>query len=132
MNMLRLFMLDDDPERVSYFIELVNKEVTERCEITVISSSKQWREFKPPYDMIFLDYDLGGRQLTEHPDNGATFVRTVKTLLLGVSCPVVLHSYSPDGARAMRDLLLDLPVQVQLAPFGSATFNQMVRKLNSF
>ena len=89
------FLLEDDKWRVKAF-ESRFKEIgwdyhtTDNFE----TAKKYLNENK--YDIIFLDHDLGGWE-------GILVAKHVADV--GVSCPVVIHSLNPVGARNMHNIL---------------------------
>ena len=72
---MRCFVLEDDPERVRRFTEWFHGK---SIDWTCIHTCEQEYEFKPPYDYIFLDHDLGGRQMSDHEDSGSTFCDLIR------------------------------------------------------
>lgn len=112
----RVFILEDDEIRVAHLLSLLIS-----CDVTRVASCRQAKKFVPPYDLILLDHDLGGRQITRHEDCGLTFVRMIKDKI-NPDATIVYHSYNPDGARAMQQEV----GRGMIAPFGSSLFNQIV------
>lgn len=109
---MKVFILEDDPIRIGQFMEWLRGD-----DITCADSCTQAYKFEPPYDLIFLDHDLGGRQLEEHEDDGLAFVRLIKDQI-NPDALVVIHSYNPDGALRMFDELFDYGVLTLRQPFG--------------
>ncbi len=98
----RVFILEDDPMRMREFYRvLIGKD---QVTVTHIESCSQVDRFKPPYDVICLDHDLGGRQLVEHEDNGHLFTKLVKDLI-NPDAAIIVHSYNHGGARNMLETL---------------------------
>lgn len=65
---MNVFILEDDLTRMQWFRErLINHTITHAASCT------QVERFVGPYDLICLDHDLGGRQMSTRPDSGATF-----------------------------------------------------------
>jgi hypothetical protein len=87
----------------------------------VIDSCAREAAFNPPYDLILLDHDLGGRQMEEHEDCGLTFVNRVRDKFTPDDI-IILHSYNPVGAANMAAVLRGVAGEVLVAPFGGATF----------
>lgn len=123
---MNVFVLEDDPERVNF---IRARFIHTEADITVIESCKQADQFQPPYDLMLLDHDLGGRQMAEHEDCGATFVRSMLTRIPDEGV-IVLHSFNPDGRDRMRLLLHPRP-NVYVAPFRSAMFNRILATMAS-
>ena|SRR3990167_5298570 len=111
---MRIFILEDDDHRIKLLQEILH-----RHSLTVIGSCLDAGQFDPPYDLVLLDHDLGGRQLLEHEDCGLTFVRMVKDRI-SKHTPVIVHSYNNSGAEAMLQEL-DSPMAVY-APFMGSQF----------
>lgn len=110
---MKVFILEDDSNRVDLFLEWLKGH-----SITLVASCEDADAFDPPYDVIFLDHDLGGRQLEAHEDCGLTFLKLVATRI-NPEAVVVVHSYNAEGARNMLNVLADLkhPKRVY-QPFG--------------
>lgn len=135
--MSKIFILEDDPERIRQFskwFDPYNKAIQWDC----IHTCERVDDFKPPYDYIFLDHDLGGSQLgykhgrplsvQEAEDCGLTFVKLVGAKLQQHQpSMVVLHSYNPDGARNMAmELRGWVKKNVIIAPFGTKDFMYVI------
>lgn len=114
---LRIFIIEDDPTRVQHF-----REELYGHDLTIVESCEQVDQFRPPYDVIFFDHDLGGRQLVDHKDNGLNFAFKIHPLITKEM--IVVHSYNPQGARAIADALTGIQ-----APFRGRIFNQIVAVL---
>lgn len=96
---MRVFVLEDDERRIDLFIQaLVGSDVT------IARSCREVKKFQPPYDVILLDHDLGGRQMRQHEDCGLTFLKMVRTQI-NPDAIVIIHSYNPVGAAQMQDEL---------------------------
>lgn len=113
----KVFVLEDDPSRQNLFI----KELAGH-DLTLIDSCSKLDAFKPPYDLIFLDHDLGGRQIEDHEDCGLTFVRKVKDQIKD-QVTIVYHSFNPVGVRNMQQ---ELGGRGFIAPFGSKSFQSIL------
>ena len=118
--MPKVFILEDDPERISYFKELLGHV----ADLTIISSCVEVDKFQPPYDLIFLDHDLGGRQMVDHEDCGLTFVKQADSFT--PNDLIIVHSYNPVGAKQM---LAELPVGAMYCPFRGVAFNNAVEMI---
>lgn len=118
---MNVFVLEDDPLRMATIRRLLPD-----ATITHIESCKDADQFQPPYDLVLLDHDLGGRQLEEHEDCGLIFVRITNSRF-DSDTPVVIHSFNPDGAEAMARELRGCNVFV--APFGFNRFLTLLRAM---
>lgn len=100
--MRRVFVLEDDPYRIGVFQDAC----LGRHDLTLTDRLSGPRGafavYQPPYDLIYLDHDLGGRQLVDsrEEETGAAFARWMPPA--GDHQPVItIHSYNFDGARNM-------------------------------
>lgn len=112
---MKIFILDDDITRIEAF----KASIGGHHQITVA----QWLRgphgayslFRPQYDLLLLDHDLGG--LNEDEDTGFEFCRW-----LGGApqhhTSVVIHSWNLDGANSMRKLLEENGWHVYKLPFS--------------
>lgn len=113
---MKVFILEDDPVRVMHMRHRLFSH-----DLTVIDSCKDVAKFQPPYDLILLDHDLGGRQLTDHEDDGTAFARLIKGRV-NDGAIVVYHSYNPEGAQRMCSII----GRGYIAPFRSGAFNRLI------
>src|SRR5258705_13434814 len=93
---IKVFILEDDVTRVNMLLVWLRG-----ADLTVAKSCTEVDKFQPPYDLILLDHDLGGRQMKEHEDCGLTFLRLIKDKIDPDDSVVVFHSYNPCGAENM-------------------------------
>lgn len=117
---MKVFILEDDPQRMLWF-----RETFIDHEITHAESCTQVDRFQPPYGAIFLDHDLGGRQLEDYEDNGAAFARLIAPKI-AESDMVIVHSYNADGAKAINAVLGG---GCYMEPFRGIQFNALVGAL---
>jgi hypothetical protein len=119
---VKVFILEDDPERITYFHRRFIGH-----DLTVVSSCVDIEKFDPPYDIVFFDHDLGGRQMAEHEDNGANFARAVRDKVGEAS--VIIHSYNRDGALSIAAALRLSGVVSYYAPFRGTFFERGIERL---
>lgn len=116
---MKIFILEDDEERIRLF-----EQAAQGKDLTVCRDlARAAQMYEPPYDVILLDHDLGGRVMVDslEEETGASFCRW-----LGANHPTpeastltVVHSWNPDGAREMLRLLREIGWQgVTACPFG--------------
>lgn len=133
--MIRCFCLDDDPDRIRKFAEWFNHpSITWDC----IQTAGRDYEFKPPYDYIFLDHDLGGSQMgykhgrkldvAEAEDNGVTLIRLIKKRLTP-SDNIIIHSYNSVGAENMMKELMSYGITSHHFPFGGKDFMRNIVRI---
>lgn len=117
--MRRVFVLEDDPYRIGVFQDAClgrhDLTLTDR----LAGPRGAFTLYQPPYDLIYLDHDLGGRQMVDsrEEETGAAFVRWMPPA--GDHQPVItIHSYNLPGATNMHRLLRDKGyTKVLLWPF---------------
>lgn len=121
---MRVFILEDDPIRVDYLRMRLGQH-----DLTVVSSCTEADRFKPPYDLILLDHDLGGRQMEEHEDDGLAFVNLIRDRI-NKDAVIILHSYNPGGAARQHNALRQVGkfggLHSHVAPFRSGAFNRIL------
>lgn len=117
---MRVFILEDDPVRqIGFMGALLGHEVT-MC-ASVLNAKEA---FKPPYDIILLDHDLGGLQMVDSADEDtgyqfAVFMCEQPTWLSYRSSQVIVHSFNPEGAQKMANLLHEDGYKVVKIPYGT-------------
>lgn len=129
---MRIFILEDDPARIVAFEHvLIGHDVT-ICKWLMgmkynthrSSDDGAFVRFKPPYDLILLDHDLGGRQMVDSTEveTGYQFAKWLVNnhpTTDGKGPLVIIHSYNPDGARNMAHALRDGGYgKIDINPFG--------------
>lgn len=115
---MRIFLLEDDPSRIFRFTQaLIGHEVT-TC-MHVDQARDAWR---PPYDVVSLDHDLGGDTFVDsaHANTGAAFARWLTGRPDEELMPPrwFTHSLNPDGARNIVSILAGVGIGVSGQPFG--------------
>lgn len=109
---MRIFILEDDAARIHQFREVCYPHV----DPDIALSCEQIHKFQPPYDLILLDHDLGGRQLEDHEDSGEAFVELIKDRVGNAN--IIIHSYNLAGALRMAHTLREVGASVIRLPFG--------------
>jgi CheY-like chemotaxis protein len=118
----RVFVLEDDPQRIRLFREaLFHADATfaESCAEAI-------QKFKPPYAVMSLDHDLGGQVFVNSTEEntGAGFCRWLPETDVEAWYPVVVvHSYNPDGASTMMRTLRDKGYRAIQQPFGPSVLS---------
>lgn len=122
---MRIYVLEDDPERIVTLCRYFDRWQADwdaggvdrgPHEIQWSQTCGRRDEFKPPYDLILLDHDLGGRQLKEHEDCGMTFLKSIYAEI--GDALVILHSHNLGAAAQMKQAY---PPAV-LAPYNDIRF----------
>jgi hypothetical protein len=120
---MRIFVLEDDRQR-----NLLFREVAIGLDATFAESySDAVQKFAPPYDVIFLDHDLGDRVHVDSNDQntGAAFTRWMPPCPIDAAPVVIVHSYNPSGAENMRKTLEDKGYTTHYIPFGTTILNMI-------
>ena len=115
---MNIFILEDDLTRIDAFITLADvHNLTIRT--SVAEARKAW---KPPYDIVCLDHDLGGETFvsSELENTGAGFVRDLvqSPKVHEMAKAYIVHSWNPDGAKLMVNLLVNAKCQAMRHEFG--------------
>ena len=115
MSALKIFILEDNLERIKQFrLSLLGNDLTIAKDIDEAD-----QEFKPPYDVFFLDHDLGDRAFVEtsDPNTGSAFLREKRVRKALAGKVVIIHSLNIPAAKSMAQTCLDAGAQVQMIPF---------------
>lgn len=97
----------------------------EAYDLTICVDNTQARKaFSPPYTVVCLDHDLGGRQMvdSEEEDTGYQFTVWLPEAHYN-NAWVIVHSYNPTGAQRMFDALHTKGYAAVLQPFGPQVRN---------
>lgn len=120
---MKIFILEDDPYRIKQFCEILGPSPVDF--VVAVDMNEAVTKFKPPYDYIFLDHDLGERVFVDSADRntGAEFVRQYGDKL--GEAVVIIHSYNPVGRKTMKNLLIEYVHRgiVTEEPFGPTVLN---------
>ena len=119
--MSRVFVLEDDPVRIELF-----RNASIEHDLTVATTLSRpdgaFAQWNPPYDLVYLDHDLGGQQMvdSDEEETGAAFTRWLP--FAGEHQPLIMiHSFNPVGAQRMAQTLRDKEyTRVGVWPFGSS------------
>jgi CheY-like chemotaxis protein len=113
---MKIFILEDDPTRVNGFNEMFPD-----YDLTVTEFFSEAKELltQNKYDVIFLDHDLGGRQMVSS-DEEETGYQVAKIIddTINKDVPVLVHSWNPEGAKNIANVLTNGKRQVVVIPFG--------------
>lgn len=120
---MRIFVLEDKPERIITFHEALKG-----ATVNYIQTANRWQEFEPPYDYVFLDHDLGGRELETHSDCGLTFLVNIQRHY-PIKGPIILHTLNSQAAQRMMDYLRSVDVDAVWMPFWSPEFQSMLAQI---
>lgn len=107
---LRVLIVEDDDERMLTFDAVFRDDTAFRaCDadgaIALLGMGG--------YDLVMLDHDLGPG------GNGQDVARVIASLPADQQPFVIIHSWNPDGARRMADILIGGGVAVGRQMFGA-------------
>ena len=120
---MKVFILEDDPQRMELFHEVLR----DHDVVRVDNVADAVRKFKPPYDVICLDHDLGGQVYvpSDHENTGYQFAKHLASNERCGNQQVVVHSWNMVGARRMVDTLKRVGWTVAAEPFGPTLLNAL-------
>lgn len=113
---MKIFILEDNNQRIEAFLA-----ASTGLDVTIATNlSDAKRQWNPPYDVIFLDHDLGGKYMVDsaEEETGMTFAVWMPERPAAHDVRVVVHSYNPYGAHLMGDELNRKGYSVVQQPFG--------------
>lgn len=98
-----IFVLEDNIERINWF----KKEFSD-CDITITTEADDGVEKvkKERYDLMFLDFDLGGMIFVSpsNPNTGLAVARTIP-YTVNKHTPVIIHSWNAVGTYHIKKVL---------------------------
>lgn len=124
----KALFLDDNEERRKKAYECLADSYELHIAKTATEAIHLLREHSP-YEVVYLDHDLGGEVLSESDeDSGFAVAEYIYALdINNLPKRVVIHSWNPAGARRIHQLLQGIvPVSIQM--FQPADFQ--VKKKN--
>ena len=111
---MKILILDDDLIRHGLFRDNFGYGLHDLTMVTTVDQAISKLALHV-YDAVFLDHDLGGQQMVVSGGKEPTGWDVAKWLKDNPDrCPkvVIIHSFNPDGAQNMKNLL----PQAQLVP----------------
>lgn len=127
---LRVLVLEDSAERMKVLRPLLKDcEVDhyEDCGPALLGA-------KPPYDLLLLDHDLGGRTFvpSEDENTGHTFVSSEVGQAVCRDTTVIVHSHNWDGAQRMVKAAKEAGASSAIwVPFSTAFIGMLPRVLET-
>lgn len=131
---MNIFILEDS----TYRIQRMKDDLFFHT-LTITTSVEQAKaEFRPPYDLLLLDHDLGGDIMVpeDHINTGSEFVRWLIDLYQNcqpheLPCrKAFIHSLNFGAADSMASHLENLGMDAAPFPFGP-TLLQVVKKMQA-
>jgi hypothetical protein len=113
---MKVFILEDDEERIDWF----KKNLV--CDLTIATDISEKDKFEPPYDILFLDHDLGNEIYVpiDAENTGSTFCLTIIKSILNKDTKIIIHSLNTGGAENMMRILQKSGfTNVKYIPFDS-------------
>lgn len=123
--MNKIFIIEDDAERIKWF-----RRNFKHCDLTIAESvTEAIEKFKPPYTLIFLDHDLGGRQFVDSQDTntGYEFLRYILGYYDFSYTDWIIHSHNPTGAHNMEMFLMK---HVEINTVHTIPFSNLIEMWN--
>jgi CheY-like chemotaxis protein len=118
----QVLILDDDENRHIEFDRILRGYKV----IHVYSASEAINALQnsPPFDLISLDHDLGefnNSHVYLDPGDGTEVAEFINLHLEHDRYPkrVMIHSWNPEGARRMEQLIREVKIPVRVKPFRS-------------
>ena len=111
---MKILILDDDLVRHQLFRDNFGYGLHDLTMVTTVDQTISKLALNN-YDAVFLDHDLGGHQMVVSGGKEPTGYDVAVWLKNNPDrCPetVIIHSFNPDGARKMKELL----PQAELVP----------------
>lgn len=107
----KIFVLEDNELRIKYFEEWFYQQFETDYEVFYardVSEAKKLFEENKPFDIYFLDHDLGGEVMvkSEHENTGYQFARFLsENDVRGYHENIYVHSLNPVGAQNIVNVL---------------------------
>jgi len=126
---MRIFILEDDLNRIKWmklhFDSRIDLDITDDVDVAM----KYLKEEE--YDIIFLDHDLGGRQMvsSSERDTGYTIAKMIHTTK-NRGLTVIVHSWNPEGARNMMEAMQENDINCVYSYFSGPEFIKIVKQVN--
>ena len=116
---MKIFILEDSNERIKQFKKRFFKEEL-YIERDVKAAIKLFKG-NYPFDVIFLDHDLGGEEMVDSNDNntGYQFVKWMVENYKVDGTDIIVHSLNPQGADRMIFEMKEHGVRSRKIPFIS-------------
>lgn len=112
---MKILILEDNPARVVIF----EKSLSVRHSLNIVDNVEDAKIVvkgmlltKTPFDVIFIDHDLGGEVYvdSEEPNTGYQFAKWLAEK--NIKAQFVTHTLNPVGAKNICDALLGKCIQV--------------------
>ncbi len=115
---MRVFILEDSPERIAGFLSALEGHDMTVCQ-WLGGTDGACERYKPPYDLLLLDHDLGGQVYVDssEEETGAAFCSWLHGR---EGDPLIfIHSWNHPGAVNMQSILFGGGYNtVSIVPFG--------------
>jgi len=120
---MKVFILEDNDERIKQFEDLLTPA---GYYLTIAKSvAEAIQKYSPPYDILYLDHDLGGEVMvdSEKPNTGYQFAKwLVANDVDLIRRRIVLHSMNPAGVRNMKS-------QLPLSSVSEIPFSTLMKQM---
>lgn len=138
--MTRVLILDDDAERHTWFRSWPGQiDVAAEQHHVWTADQAVWALRDPRgWDIVSLDHDLDESHDNYDPEQHAglrvaqAIADSVPNLPWAKDCRFIIHSWNPEGARAMYDALAGAGLRVTYAPFRWIGMLETARRMYDF
>lgn len=114
---MKILILDDERSRHREFAR--RYQFHECMHVSTIAQFEDALVKSGPFDLIHLDHDLAdyerGMYGIEYERTGAEAAKLI--VASGHQPAIVIHSWNPDGAKRMREILIDAGILPLMQPF---------------
>lgn len=120
---MKILFLDDDYQRI--------KRIKEQCighELHIVTTAQDAIAALGSgivFDVVSLDHDLGGQQMVSSGDGTGYEVAVFISQMDVPPQRVILHTFNPDGAKAMYYRLSHVP-ELAIAQFGTSRYQKVL------
>jgi DNA-binding NarL/FixJ family response regulator len=122
---MKVFILEDSYSRVSLFQEILSAKNELYIRDNVKDAKALFAEHYP-FGLICLDHDLSDehyKDFSTEVGTGTEFARWMADY--SPNCPVIIHSYNPDGRLRMQVDLTRAGWNVKVQPFGMTLLREL-------
>lgn len=121
---MKILFLDDMSQRHDLFEDYAKGVNATIVHVFSAKSAIKALEASGPFDVAFLDHDLGDTQFAptqfapSDEKSGYAVAQWIAAHPESIKDHVIIHSYNPAGAKNMVMALIDSPFDVVAIPFG--------------
>lgn len=114
---MKIFILEDNPERIKSFKEKYYDDI-----LTIVNNVNKAKKMLlkiDDYDFLFLDHDLEGETyVNSHNENtGYQIAKFIVENDIQIDSTIIIHSLNPVGSKNMYNILEKAKFKVLKIPF---------------